>query len=127
MLPTKLLRAITARVGSGKSAPTPFQRVVMIGKNLKGLSQRQAGIDHDGELARENRELLLIHARAERGDVEFLPLFGELVDVDVLPPEHCLERRLALGFAFARNGGAHAVDSPICEYRHDLFPPCSIT
>ena len=53
------------------------------GQNLQALDQRQAGVNHHRELAREDGQLLLIHAGSESGDVELLPLFGELADVDL--------------------------------------------
>ena len=60
---------------------------LLAGQNLQALHQRQAGVDHHRELARENGQFLGIHAAAEGGDVEFLALLRELADVDLLALE----------------------------------------
>ena len=75
-------------------------------KNLQALHQRQAGVDHHRELAREDGQLLgRDAAAAKRGDVEFLPLFGQLADVDLFAAQRGREFGLAGCGAFSRDGG----------------------
>ena len=70
-------------------------------KNFQALHQRQPGVDHHRELAREDGQFLGIDAAAERGQVEFLALLGHLGDVDLLAPQQVLQFGLACRGRFA--------------------------
>src|ERR1700733_3781785 len=88
-------------------------------ENLQALHQGQTGVNHDGELAGEDGQLLRVHAAAKRGDIEFLALFGELADGDLLPLQGGLNFGLGARRAFALYRGARLIGSAICKHRHD--------
>ncbi len=64
-------------------------RVLLVGRqNLQTLHQRQAGVDHDRELAEENGNVLgldLVHAEA--GHDKFLAFFPDGSRRDALAPQ----------------------------------------
>ena len=65
-----------------------LKRLVLLlsGENLKTLHERQARVNHHGELPRKDGQLFFFDARAEGGNVELSSLFGELADIDLLSP-----------------------------------------
>ena len=73
-------------------------RVFLVGRqNFQALHQRQSGIDHDRELAEEDRDVLgLDLARAEGGHDKFLALFANGAGGDALAPQR-LRQRLFVG------------------------------
>jgi hypothetical protein len=92
-------------------------------ENLEALHEGQARVDHHGELAGEDGQLLRFDARAKSGDIELLPLLGELADIDALAAQHGREFALARRGSFSRDRGARPVGPAICKYRHNLLPP----
>src|ERR1700691_2497367 len=93
--------------------------LLLSSENLQALHQGQTGVNHDGELAGEDGQLLRVHAAAEGGDIEFLALFGELADGDLLPLQGGLDFSLGARRAFALYCGARLISSAICKHRHD--------
>src|SRR5207244_5457099 len=61
-------------------------------KDLDALHQRQAGINHDRKLPREDRELFLGDASTKDWKCNFFPLFFDLCDDDLLASESSADR-----------------------------------
>ena len=66
-------------------------------ENFQTLHQRQAGINHDGELAGEDGQFLGVDAAAEGGQVEFLALLGHFRGGDLLALQQVLQFVLLAG------------------------------
>jgi hypothetical protein len=86
-------------------------RVLLVGaQNFQALHQRQAGVDHDGELPEEHGNLLdLDLAAAERGHGKFLALLPDGTRRDALLPKLRGQSVLGGGYTlslnlFARSG-----------------------
>ena len=80
-------------------------RVLLVGaENLQALHQRQAGVDHDGELAEEHRHILdLDLAAAKSGQGKFLALLPDGAGRDALLAELRGQSVLGGGYALALN------------------------
>jgi hypothetical protein len=87
-------------------------------QNLETLDERQTGVDHDRELAREDRELLGLHAAAELGHVEFLALLGHFGGSDLLALQQVRQFRLIGCGHDTADAGAGAAGSLIFVIRH---------
>src|SRR5882724_126815 len=85
---------------------------------LETLHERQTGVDHDRELAREDREFLGLHATAELGHVEFLALLGHFGGSDLLALQQVRQFRLIGCGHDTADAGAGAAGSLIFVIRH---------
>src|SRR5260370_2287544 len=66
-------------------------------QNLETLNERQTGVDHDRELARENGEFLGFHAAPEGGHIQFLALLRHFRRSDLLTLQQAGEFALVRG------------------------------
>ncbi len=76
-----------------------LERLIFLvrGQDFQTLHQRQPGIDHDRELAKEDRNVLGLNlARAERGHGKFFAFFANGTGRDALAPQR-LRQRLLVG------------------------------
>ena len=75
--------------------------VLLASQDLETLDQRQTGVDHDGELTREDRDVLAADASAELGEGNLLPFLLDAGDENLLPPKHRDYGILGIRGAFA--------------------------
>src|SRR5580698_4068232 len=88
------------------------------------LHQRQAGIDHDRELAEENRDVLdLDLARTKRGHGEFLALFADRTRYDALAAQRLLQRLFVGRHPLAIYFLSGSVLAGKCKDWHGLVSP----
>src|SRR6202047_1332251 len=97
--------------------------ILLVGaENLQALHQRQAGIDHDRELAEEHRNFLdLDLAAAKRGQGEFLALLPDRARRDPLLTELRGQTVLGGGYALSLNFLARSGLPRKRKNRHDSF------
>jgi hypothetical protein len=106
----KLAHGIGQRGATFDRGPHPEQGflkggVLLVGaQNLQALHQRQAGVNHDGELAEEHRHFLdLDLAAAKSGQRKFLALLPDTARRDALLPKLRGQSVLGGGDALALN------------------------
>src|ERR1700720_4338440 len=72
--------------------------LLLIAEDLQALHQRQAGVEHDRELAGEDGDALLADAARDPGQqLDLAPLLADRRDLDLLAPQHGDRRRLGVG------------------------------
>src|SRR5208283_1098250 len=93
--------------------------VFLLGReDFETLHQRETGIDHHGELPREDRELLWFYTPAKGGQVKFLTLLGHFGGRDLLAAQQALQFVLVAGRHFSRDCPTRTVRTFICKDRH---------
>ena len=94
--------------------------VLLVGrKDFETLNERQSGIDHDGELAEEDGQLLsLDFAFPEGGECELLALFLDRSRSNALAAELSGEDLFVLRDPFTSNFLTCGALTRKCEYRH---------
>ena len=95
---------------------------LLASKNLKTLDERQTSVNHDGELARENSQLLGVDAPAKCGDVELLPLLGHFCGRDLLTLQDVRQFRFVRRGHHTANARAAPARSLIFVIRHERPP-----
>ena len=78
--------------------------VLLAAQDLQALHEGQAGVDHDGELAGEDGEILGGDAAAQLGQGDLLALLLDRGDEDLLAAEQGHDGFLVVGHALAGDG-----------------------
>ncbi len=96
--------------------------VFLVGRqDFQTLHQRQAGIDHDRELAKENRDVLdLDLARSESGHGKFFALFPDSTRRYALAPQCLLQSLFVWCYALSGDFLSGGVLAGKCENWHGL-------
>ncbi len=100
--------------------------LLLAAQDLQALHERQARVDHDRELAREDGERLRRDAAAEPRQGHLLSLLLDRGDEDLLASEQRHHGFLVVGDLLARDGLAVARLALPDESRHRLLPTALI-